>query len=37
MPDRPEESGVPLLAVRELDAFYGDIQASFGREAPREW
>jgi branched-chain amino acid transport system ATP-binding protein len=30
MPDRPEESGAPLLAVRELDAFYGDIQALFG-------
>src|SRR5665213_3036327 len=30
MPDRPDETAAPLLAVRDLDAFYGDIQALFG-------
>ena len=30
MPDLPEAPRAPLLAVRDLDAFYGDIQALFG-------
>src|SRR6204780_1817447 len=30
MPDPAKESAAPLLAVSNLDAFYGDIQALFG-------
>jgi branched-chain amino acid transport system ATP-binding protein len=30
MPDRSPDLTAPLLAVRALDAFYGDIQALFG-------
>jgi branched-chain amino acid transport system ATP-binding protein len=30
MPDLTQQMPAPLLAVRDLDAFYGDIQALFG-------
>jgi branched-chain amino acid transport system ATP-binding protein len=30
MPDASQQASAPLLAVRALDAFYGDIQALFG-------